>query len=82
MMRGGILLAEETPEMLIARCNTTTLEEAFLSLSYKQETSSNTTVLILLSIIFIKIIIRNQLNEPIKIAIFVLRFICIGRRFV
>jgi hypothetical protein len=45
MMRGGVLLAEESPEMLMARCNTTSLEEAFLSLSYKQETSSNTQVL-------------------------------------
>ncbi|XP_026813048.1 ABC transporter G family member 23-like [Rhopalosiphum maidis] len=44
MMRGGILLAEDSPETLIARCNTATLEEAFLSLSYKQETSSNTQV--------------------------------------
>lgn len=48
MMRGGVLLAEESPELLIARCNTTTLEEAFLTLSYKQETSSNTMVLIIL----------------------------------
>lgn len=46
MMRGGVLLAEETPEMLMARCNTATLEEAFLSLSYKQETSSHTKVII------------------------------------
>jgi len=44
MMRGGVLLAEDSPETLIARCNTTTLEEAFLTLSYKQETSSNTQV--------------------------------------
>lgn len=44
MMRGGILLAEESPEMLMERCNTVTLEDAFLSLSYKQETSSNTEV--------------------------------------
>jgi ABC-type multidrug transport system ATPase subunit/ABC-type multidrug transport system permease subunit len=44
MMRGGVLLAEDSPETLIARCNTTTLEEAFLTLSYKQETSSNTQI--------------------------------------
>lgn len=44
MMRGGILLAEDSPDALIARCNTSTLEEAFLTLSYKQETSSNTQV--------------------------------------
>jgi len=44
MMRGGILLAEDSPENLMARCNTATLEEAFLTLSYKQETSSNTQV--------------------------------------
>lgn len=43
-MRGGVLLAEESPEMLIARCNSSTLEEAFLTLSYKQETSSSTQV--------------------------------------
>lgn len=62
-MRGGILLAEETPEMLIARCNTTTLEEAFLTLSYKQETSSNTTVLIFMLIIFTNIIICKRTYE-------------------
>lgn len=44
MMRGGILLAEDSPETLMARCNTASLEEAFLSLSYKQETSSSTQV--------------------------------------
>lgn len=44
MMRGGVLLAEESPENLMARCNTSTLEEAFLTLSYKQETSSNIQV--------------------------------------
>lgn len=44
MMRGGVLLAEESPENLMTRCNTSTLEEAFLSLSYKQETSSNIQV--------------------------------------
>jgi len=44
MMRGGILLAEDSPETLMARCNTASLEEAFLTLSYKQETSSNTQV--------------------------------------
>ncbi|XP_025200629.1 ABC transporter G family member 23-like [Melanaphis sacchari] len=44
MMRGGILLAEDSPEILMTRCNTSTLEEAFLSLSYKQETSSSSQV--------------------------------------
>lgn len=44
MMRGGVLLAEDSPETLIARCNTATLEEAFLTLSYKQETSSDNQV--------------------------------------
>lgn len=44
MMRGGVLLAEESPDMLMARCNAVTLEEAFLALSHKQETSTNTQV--------------------------------------
>lgn len=44
MMREGVLLAEESPDMLMARCNTTTLEDAFLSLSRKQETTTNTQV--------------------------------------
>ncbi|KAL4131486.1 hypothetical protein QTP88_008794 [Uroleucon formosanum] len=44
MMRGGVLLAEDSPETLIARCNTATLEEAFLTLSYKQETSSDNQI--------------------------------------
>ncbi|VVC43850.1 Hypothetical protein CINCED_3A015312 [Cinara cedri] len=44
MMRGGVLLAEESPDMLMARCNAVTLEEAFLSLSHKQETSTNTKI--------------------------------------
>lgn len=44
MMREGVLLAEESPDMLMARCNTTTLEEAFLTLSRKQETTSDTQV--------------------------------------
>lgn len=38
MMRDGILVAEDSPEMLMAHCNTTTLEDTFLMLSQKQET--------------------------------------------
>lgn len=45
MMREGVLLAQEPPETLIARCNVNTLEEAFLSLSYKQEESDDTEVM-------------------------------------
>lgn len=37
-MRDGVLVAEESPEVLMARCNTTTLEEAFLILCEKQDT--------------------------------------------
>lgn len=44
MMRNGVLLTEESPDMLIARYNTATLEEAFLTLSHKQESSTNTQV--------------------------------------
>jgi len=59
MMRGGILLAEESPDMLMARCNTSTLEEAFLTLSYKQETSSNTQVPIYIVVSRIQINIKR-----------------------
>lgn len=41
MMREGILVAEESPEVLMSRCNTTTLEEAFLKESRKQNNSSS-----------------------------------------
>ncbi|XP_050422557.1 ABC transporter G family member 23-like isoform X2 [Adelges cooleyi] len=44
LMREGVLLAEESPEMLMARCNANSLEEAFLILSRKQEMSANTEV--------------------------------------
>lgn len=44
MMREGILVAEDSPDVLMARCNATTLEAAFLTLSQKQEISSNTQV--------------------------------------
>lgn len=50
MMREGVLLAEESPEMLMARCNTNTLEEAFLILSRKQESTSDTQVHLVLRI--------------------------------
>lgn len=43
-MRDGVLVAEESPEILMARCNTITLEEAFLTLSEKQDALSNTQV--------------------------------------
>ncbi len=36
-MRGGVLLAEETPLSLMERCGCNDLEEAFLMLSHKQE---------------------------------------------
>lgn len=42
MMRDGILIIEESPEMLMTRCNTTSLEDAFLILSQKQEIASHT----------------------------------------
>lgn len=49
MMREGILVAEESPEVLMSRCNTTTLEEAFLKESRKQNNfSSKSQVLALL----------------------------------
>lgn len=50
MMREGVLLAEESPEMLMARCNTSTLEDAFLSLSHKQEISTDTQVRLVMSL--------------------------------
>lgn len=50
MMREGVLLAEESPDMLMARCNTITLEDAFLSLSRKQETTSDTQVHLVLRV--------------------------------
>lgn len=48
MMREGILVAEESPEVLMSRCNTTTLEEAFLKEIRKQNNSSPVKVLALL----------------------------------
>lgn len=44
MMRDGVLVAEESPELLMARYNATTLEEAFLILSAKQDTILDTQV--------------------------------------
>lgn len=38
MMRDGVLVAQESPETLMSHCNTTSLEDAFLMLSKKQET--------------------------------------------
>lgn len=43
-MRDGILVAQESPENLMSHCNTTTLEDAFLMLSKKQETFPNNQV--------------------------------------
>lgn len=43
-MREGILVAEDSPEVLMSRCNTTTLEEAFLKESRKQNNSSKVQV--------------------------------------
>lgn len=40
MMRDGVLIIEESPEGLMTRCGTTSLEDAFLILSQKQETAS------------------------------------------
>lgn len=42
MMRDGVIIIEESPEMLMTRCNTNSLEEAFLVLSQKQEIRSYT----------------------------------------
>lgn len=45
-MRNGILVGEDSPSSLILKQNVSTLEEAFLSLSCKQEDEkvSNNTV--------------------------------------
>lgn len=51
VMRKGVLVAEESPEVLMTRCNTVTLEEAFLALSKNQETWSNTQVNLVLTLI-------------------------------
>ncbi|CAB0020996.1 unnamed protein product [Nesidiocoris tenuis] len=39
LMRGGVLLCEETPQDLISKNQCETMEQAFLKLSYKQEIS-------------------------------------------
>lgn len=44
MMREGVLMTEEPPEIFMSHCNATSVEDAFLTLSHKQETSSNTCV--------------------------------------
>ncbi|XP_050542631.1 ABC transporter G family member 20-like [Daktulosphaira vitifoliae] len=44
LMREGVILAEDSPDVLMARCNANTLEEAFLILSRKQEMSTNILV--------------------------------------
>ncbi|CAH0385995.1 unnamed protein product [Bemisia tabaci] len=41
LMRGGVLLAEESPSSLMANYNCSSLEEVFLKLSYKQETQQS-----------------------------------------
>lgn len=41
MMRDGVIIIEDSPELLMRRYNTTSLEEAFLILSQKQETESH-----------------------------------------
>lgn len=43
-MRNGKLLAEDTPQNVMALANSSTLEEAFLILSRKQERSSRMPV--------------------------------------
>ena len=45
-MRGGVLLAEEPPVQLMERCGCSDLEEAFLTLSHKQETKPKVEVCI------------------------------------
>ncbi|BES98291.1 ATP-Hypothetical protein cassette sub-family A ABC1 member [Nesidiocoris tenuis] len=42
LMRGGVLLCEETPQDLISKNQCETMEQAFLKLSYKQEISRQT----------------------------------------
>ena len=44
LMRGGVLLAEEAPLQLMEKCGCSDLEEAFLTLSHKQEAKPKAVV--------------------------------------
>lgn len=43
-MRGGVLLAEESPTVLVEKYQCNDLEEAFLKLSHKQENDNKNLV--------------------------------------